>query len=830
MSFNLSDFDLPILDVLPEVLDSLNKNNTLIVNAPTGAGKSTLLPLALLNQPWLNNKVIYMIEPRRLAAKTIAIRMSEMLGEPIGQSIGYRIRFETKVSKHTKVEILTEGILTRMLQNDNALEKAAAIIFDEFHERSIHTDVALALARESQQILRPDLKLVVMSATLNLPELTRLLKAPVVQSKGRLYPVDIRYGTGNNVRHIPEICAQTIIQAVQENVEGDILVFLPGQAEIKRCQEMIQVQLTGFEIAPLYGLLSPSQQQRAILPNMSGKRKIVLATSIAETSLTIQGIKVVIDSGFVRSPKFDPNSGLTKLETLQVDKDSATQRTGRAGRLGPGVCYRTWTKATQNQLAEHRIPEILVADLADLVLDMAQWGIQDANEMTWLDVPPLGHLQQADSLLHQLEALEDGKLTAHGKAMHALPCHPRLAHMLLKANELGQLGLAADIAAVLEEKDPLQREAGVDICLRIERLRRFRKTGKLSGGWKRMAQISKSYCDLFNLSEDNAPFDVYDAGLLLVFAYPERIAHAKPGNNAQFLLANGKVGSIGHKDALAHEPWLAVANMNARDGLGRVFLAAPLNPQDLRPFLETRDVVKWERQTDSFVATEDLRIGSIVLQSKPILNPDPDLKMDAIYEAIRKDGKHLLDFNTSFLQLQNRMLSLKRWNPDKVFPDFSTAALLNKSKRWLAPYLTDVKNASDLKKLKLADILWDDLQWDVKQEIEKLAPEKLQVPSGSNIKLTYLETGESPVLAVRLQEVFGLRNTPTLNNGKVSVVMHLLSPGYKPVQVTSDLKSFWESTYFEVRKELKRRYPKHSWPDDPAKAEPVRGVKKNRGS
>lgn len=830
MSFNLSDFDLPILDVLPEVLDSLNKNNTLIVNAPTGAGKSTLLPLALLNQPWLNNKVIYMIEPRRLAAKTIAIRMSEMLGEPIGQSIGYRIRFETKVSKHTKVEILTEGILTRMLQNDNALEKAAAIIFDEFHERSIHTDVALALARESQQILRPDLKLVVMSATLNLPELTRLLKAPVVQSKGRLYPVDIRYGTGNNVRHIPEICAQTIIQAVQENVEGDILVFLPGQAEIKRCQEMIQSQLTGFEIAPLYGLLSPSQQQRAILPNINGKRKIVLATSIAETSLTIQGIKVVIDSGFVRSPKFDPNSGLTKLETLQVDKDSATQRTGRAGRLGPGVCYRTWTKATQNQLAEHRIPEILVADLADLVLDMAQWGIQDANEMTWLDVPPLGHLQQADSLLHQLEALEDGKLTAHGKAMHALPCHPRLAHMLLKANELGQLGLAADIAAVLEEKDPLQREAGVDICLRIERLRRFRKTGKLSGGWKRMAQISKSYCDLFNLSEDNAPFDVYDAGLLLVFAYPERIAHAKPGNNAQFLLANGKVGSIGHKDALAHEPWLAVANMNARDGLGRVFLAAPLNPQDLRPFLETRDVVKWERQTDSFVATEDLRIGSIVLQSKPILNPDPDLKMDAIYEAIRKDGKHLLDFNTSFLQLQNRMLSLKRWNPDKVFPDFSTAALLNKSKRWLAPYLTDVKNASDLKKLKLADILWDDLQWDVKQEIEKLAPEKLQVPSGSNIKLTYLETGESPVLAVRLQEVFGLRNTPTLNNGKVSVVMHLLSPGYKPVQVTSDLKSFWESTYFEVRKELKRRYPKHSWPDDPAKAEPVRGVKKNRGS
>ena len=826
MSFNLHSFNLPVAEVVPEILQKLSTNNTLIINAPTGAGKSTLLPLALLNENWLNRKKIYMLEPRRLAAKTIAYRMAEMLGEQIGESIGYRIRFESKTSSKTKIEVLTEGILTRMLQSDNALEDAAAVIFDEFHERSIHADVALALSREAQQILRPDLKIVVMSATLDLPQLSGLLNAPTVKSEGRLYPVDIKYGNGNDVRHIPEICAQTTIQAVKENTEGDTLVFLPGQAEIKRCEDILRSNLREFEITPLYGMLSSSQQQRAILPSKSGKRKVVLATTIAETSLTIQGITIVVDSGFVRVSKFDPNSGLFRLETIQVDKDSATQRTGRAGRLSPGTCYRIWTKATHAQLTEHRTPEILEADLADLVLDMAQWGVSDIRKLTWLNPPPTGHINQAKELLTQLEAIGKNKITEHGRKMHSLPCHPRLAHMLLKADELNQVALAADIAAVLEEKDPLQRDSGIDLCIRIEKLRRFRKTGKLSGVWKRIDQISNSYRRLFKTEADNSHFDPYDAGLILVFAYPERIAHSRPGNNAQFQLANGIIAMIGHKDDLAFEPWLAVANVNARDGVGKIFLAAPLNPTDLQPFLETKEVVKWDSRIDEFSASTDLRIGSIILQSKPLQNPDPELKIEAICDAIRKDGKHLLDLNAEFKQLQNRVKSLSIWNTKEDYPSMDTQALFETAETWLGPYLKDVKRIDDLKKLKLAELLFNALDWDFQQKLNAFAPVMLDVPSGSSVKLEYKENGDSPILAVRLQEVFGLENTPSINQGKNSVILHLLSPGFKPVQITKDLKSFWANTYFEVRKELKRRYPKHSWPENPLEAVPVRGVKK----
>ena len=827
MSFNLHSFNLPVAEVVPEILQKLETNNTLIINAPTGAGKSTLLPLTLLNENWLKGKKIYMLEPRRLAAKTIAYRMAEMLGESVGETIGYRIRFESKVSDKTKIEVLTEGILTRMLQTDNALENAAAVIFDEFHERSIHADVALALSREAQQILRPDLKILVMSATLNLPQLSGLLNAPTVKSEGRLYPVAIKYGNGNDMRHIPEICAQTAIQATKENTEGDTLVFLPGQAEIKRCEDILRTNLRGFEITPLYGALSSSQQQRAILPSKSGKRKVVLATTIAETSLTIQGITIVIDSGFVRVSKFDPNSGLSRLETVNVDQDSATQRTGRAGRLSPGTCYRIWTRATHAQLSDHRTPEILEADLADLVLDMAQWGVSDINKLTWLNPPPAGHVNQARELLTQLEALDKNKITEHGRKMHALPCHPRLAHMLLKAEVLNQVALAADIAAVLEEKDPLQRDAGVDLCLRLEKLRRYRKTGNLSGGWKRIEQIASSYRKLFQAKEDNSHFDPFDAGVILVFAFPERIAHSRPGNNAQFQMANGKIAMIGHKDDLAFEPWLAVANVNARDGMGKIFLAAPLNPTDLQPFLEKKEVVKWDARTDEFVASTDLRIGSIILQSKPLQNPDPDLKITAICDAIRKDGKHLLDVsNTTFTQLQNRVLSLSLWNPDEHYPDVKNETLFETSEKWLAPYLTNIRNITDLKKLELAKHLFNSFDWDLQQNINALAPEKIEAPSGSHIRLEYKENGDSPILAVRLQEVFGLQETPKLNEGKNSVILHLLSPGYKPVQVTKDLNSFWTNTYFKVRKELKRRYPKHSWPENPIEAIPVRGVKK----
>jgi ATP-dependent helicase HrpB len=410
--------------------------------------------------------------------------------------------------------------------------------------------------------------------------------------------------------------------------------------------------------------------------------------------------------------------------------------------------------------------------------------------------------------------------------MHSLPCHPRLAHMLLKADELNQVALAADIAAVLEEKDPLQRDSGIDLCIRIEKLRRFRKTGKLSGVWKRINQISNSYRRLFKTEEDNSHFDPYDAGLILVFAYPERIAHSRPGNNAQFQLANGKIAMIGHKDDLAFEPWLAVANVNARDGVGKIFLAAPLNPTDLQPFLETKEVVKWDSRIDEFSASTDLRIGSIILQSKPLQNPDPELKIEAICDAIRKDGKHLLDLNAEFKQLQNRVKSLSIWNTKEDYPSMDTQALFETAETWLGPYLKDVKRIDDLKKLKLAELLFNALDWDFQQKLNAFAPVMLDVPSGSSVKLEYKENGDSPILAVRLQEVFGLENTPSINQGKNSVILHLLSPGFKPVQITKDLKSFWANTYFEVRKELKRRYPKHSWPENPLEAVPVRGVKK----
>ena len=454
MVFNPFDIDLPITEVVVEVRSNLEENNTLIVNAPPSAGKSTLLPLALMNEKWLQGKKIVMLEPRRLAAKTIAMRMASLLGEELGKSIGHRIRFENSCGPNTKIEVVTEGILTRLIHQDNALENVGLVIFDEFHERSLHADVALALSRESQQVLRPDIRIMIMSATLDMPQLTALLKAPVVVSKGRQYPIDIRYGEDTDDYLLPELAARTITKAAKENPEGDLLVFMPGQGEIRKCEELLKRQLSEFAIHPLYGMLPQHKQYKAIVPDNNGKRKIVLATSIAETSLTIQGIKIVIDTGYGRKQRFDPRSGLSRLETVSIDKDSADQRAGRAGRLSPGVCYRMWTMATHSRLKEHRIPEIQEADLADLVLDMAQWGITNVEQLTWLTPPPKGAIAQAGETLHELGALKNGRITEHGKEIHKLPCHPRIAHMLIKAKEQHSQHLATDIAALLEGKRP----------------------------------------------------------------------------------------------------------------------------------------------------------------------------------------------------------------------------------------------------------------------------------------------------------------------------------------------------------------------------------------
>lgn len=828
MKFDPFKIDLPITEVIPEVREKLAKENTLIVNAPPGAGKSTLLPLALMDESWLDGKKILMLEPRRLAARTIAARMASLLDDDLGKTVGFRIRFENRTSANTQIEVLTEGILTRMLHSDNSLEGVGLVIFDEFHERSIHADIALALCREAQQVLRPDLRIMIMSATLDMPQLSSLLNAPVVISEGKQYPVEIIYTGLNDEMMIAEITARTVVKASKEK-EGDILVFLPGEGEIRKCEEILRKDLRGIAIHPLYGMLPQGKQFAAIMPDRNGTRKIVLATSIAETSLTIEGIKVVVDSGFGRTSKFDPKSGLSRLETVQISKDSADQRAGRAGRLSPGTCYRMWSQATHHRKADHRTPEILEADLADLLLDLAQWGIEDAHQLCWLTPPPKAALAQASETLHQLEALENNRITEHGKKLHALPCHPRIAHVLLMAKEEGQLSLACDIAAILEERDPLPKESGIDINLRIEALRRARKENRLGKKMAKIEKVAASYRKLFSIDAENGAVDPYETGLLLVFAYPERIAAARPGNNAQFQLSNGKYAMAGHKDDLAFEPWLAVAHLDAREGTGKIFLASPLNPKDLAPLVKEKEIITWDSRKGGIIANKELRIGNIVLQSKPLLSPNQEQITQAISEAIQKEGESLLSFDEECTLWQNRVLSLRTWRPDEEWPDVSTSELLKNNELWLAPYLDKIRKPDDLKKLNLAEILQNSLSWDQQKAFEKLAPQRIEVPSGSNIKIKYLSNGDAPILAVRLQEVFGLSETPAINNGKTALVLHLLSPGYKPVQVTSDLRSFWDNTYFEVRKELKRRYPKHAWPDDPWTEEAVRGVRKRDG-
>lgn len=820
LQIDLYSFNLPVAEIIPAVQKNLHNNSTLIVQAPPGAGKSTLLPLALLNEPWLQGQKILMLEPRRLATRSIANRMAHMLEQEIGNTIGYRIRFENRIGPHTKIEVVTEGILTRMLQSDNALEGYGLVIFDEFHERSIHADLAMALCREAQQVLRPDLRMLIMSATLDMPQLSSLLQAEVIQSEGKQYPVDIIYSGGQDERLLPETTARTIIDATKKH-EGDVLVFLPGEAEIRRTAELLKFDLRDFAIHPLYGMLPQNEQFAAIMPNRHGKRKIVLATSIAETSLTIEGVKIVVDTGLGRMLRFDPRSGLSRLETIQISKDSADQRAGRAGRLSAGVCYRMWTAATHNRLADHRTPEIMEADLADLTLDLAQWGITNPEQLSWLNTPPKAHLAQASFILHELGALENGKITAHGQQIHQLACHPRIAHMLLLAEEEHTIQLATDVAAVLEERDPLGRDAGIDINLRVEALRRARLNNTVGKGFARIEKVAESYRRMLQVDVGNTPVDPFETGLLIAHAYPERIACARPGNNAQFQLANGKYAMAGHKDDLAHEAWLAVAHMDTRDGLGKIFMASPLNPTDLRALVKEKEIITWDTRKGGLIASKDLRIGSIVLQSKPIPNPDASYLVQAICDAIRTEGESLLSFDDDMQQLQNRILSLRKWNRTEGWPDVSTPTLLVSAMEWLAPFLQNCKRADDLKKLNLAEALYAFLPYEKQQLLEELAPKKILVPSGSHLQIDYFAHGETPVLAVRLQEVFGLTDTPKINRQETALVMHLLSPGFKPVQVTSDLRSFWNNTYHEVKKELKRRYPKHSWPDDPWVAEPV---------
>ena len=823
--FDPSSFDLPVAEIIPTVKKSLSATPTLIIQAPPGAGKSTLLPLALLDETWLAGKKILLLEPRRLATKSIAQRMANMLGEELGQTVGYRIRFDTCISSSTRLEVITEGILTRMLHQDNAIEEVGMVIFDEFHERNLFSDVGLALCREVQQVLRDELRIVLMSATIDSEQLSKLLQAPVIQSKGRQYPVEVNYLQEVDEYSIGEDAARQIIPLTKQH-SGDFLVFLPGQGDIRKAEEVLRRALPSNLVVPLFGQLNFSEQQRAILPHPSGKRKIVLATDIAETSLTIEGVTVVVDTGFVKSNRFDARSGLSKLELHRISKDSADQRSGRAGRLAAGHSYRLWSKGTQAQLADFRIPELLDADLTSLVLDMLVWGKKDIRSMTWLNPPPVHALVSAEKVLEAIEGLDQGNLTSHGKELHQVPAHPRIAHMLLYAKKANLLPLATDIAAILEEKDPLASQSGVDLNLRIEGLRRFR--GQVNGAfaYKKIDKVAGQYRKLFSVIPENSPVDPWATGLLLAYAYPERIAAARPGNNAQFQLANGKIAQLGQKDDLAHESWLAVAHLDARDGMGKIWMAAPLNPKDLAPMLKTKEVLEWDRKKGGLQAHAEIRIGAIVLGNRPLPKVNPELVVQLLLETLKEEGRFLLDWSDAVLGLIARVQSLAIWHPEQNWPNWSVDSLCANASNWLEPYLMGITKNEELKKLNLSQFLYHSLSFEQQHDLEKKAPSSLQVPSGGEIQISYQEDGSAPRLEVRLQELFGMLETPKVNEGRNPILIELLSPGYKPVQLTQDLKSFWTSGYFEVKKELKQRYPKHSWPDDPIKAVAVRGVKK----
>lgn len=851
----------PVLEIIPELKRQFLSNKIVILQAPPGAGKSTVLPLQVLNESWLRQKKIIMLEPRRLAARSVAMRMAQLYEEEVGDTIGYRVRFESKVSSKTRIEVVTEGILTRMIQTDNALEETGLVIFDEFHERSLQADLALALCLQVQNLLRDDLRILIMSATLDGENISGILNnAPILTSLGRQYPIAHRYINPDKDLRLTQHVVRVIRKALLEQ-RGDVLVFLPGAGEIQHVQQLLEAEnISG--VVPLFGDLSFKKQMEAILPDPHGFRKIVLATSIAETSLTIEGITTVVDSGFARVPRFDPRSGLTRLETVRVTRDAADQRAGRAARLGPGVCYRLWPEAMHHTLQPSRQPEILEADLASLVLELANWGVTELNELTWITPPPPGAINQARELLHDLQALSENKITARGKEMLKLPTHPRIAHMLLggldskaqlnakhqaglapvspsvpstsgsrheAAMTDGLLSLATDIASLLEERDPLHKESGADLSLRMEALRKWRAGERANADrnvLERIERLAANWRRIFNLKVDNTIPPDSEVGRLIAEAYPERIAQQQAKQSERYKLANGRIVKLPNHDALTREPWLAVAHLDAGANEGKIFLAAPLNEADLYHRATETEVVKWDSTRGILVAQWERKVGNTVLSSKP-MQQIPETKRNAVLlEALREEGLKLIGWDDIHTEWQNRILSLRTWRKEEAWPDVTTENLLATADVWLTPYFNNISKRSELQKLDLINILTGLLPWDLQPKADKLAPVRMQVPSGSQIKLNYFSDGRAPVMEVRLQEMFGLLETPVINEGRTKILLHLLSPGYKPVQVTQDLKSFWQTTYHEVRKELRMRYPKHHWPEDPWTAEAVRGVKR----
>ncbi|CAD5107591.1 ATP-dependent helicase HrpB [Zestomonas carbonaria] len=830
---------LPIDAVLPELRGALVARDEVVLEAPPGAGKTTRVPLALLDEPWLAGQSILMLEPRRLAARAAAERLASELGEKVGETVGYRIRLDSKVGPRTRIEVVTEGILARRLQDDPALEGVGLVIFDEFHERSLDADLALALTLNGRELLRDTpLKVLLMSATLEGERLAALLgDAPVVRSEGRMFPVDTVWGAPFQPGEAIEPRAvQAVSQALAEQ-PGSLLVFLPGQAEIRRVEERLAEQLDGRAdvlLCPLHGELDLAAQRAAIEPAPAGKRKVVLATNIAETSLTIDGVRVVVDAGLARVPRFDPGSGMTRLATQRISRASATQRAGRAGRLEPGVCYRLWSQAQHEQLAAHDSAEILQADLAGLALQLARWGVKP-DDLLWLDPPPAAAHAQACDLLTRLGALDGrGVLTAHGQAMSLLPAHPRIAHLLLRGKALGLGELACEVAALLGERD-IQRGGGADLHNRIDLLH----AGRGSGSVQRVRQLARQFRGLLPRAVDEAVADPGHPrwlGALLAFAYPDRIARQRRAGGADYRLANGRAAQFAEADALMKHEWLVIADLGSRQGQReeRIYLAVDLDPalfdSVLAEQVTVRDELDWDEREGVLRAERQRRVGELVLSREPLPALDEEARSRALLGLVRRKGLELLPWTPYLRQWQARIALLRRLDLAEKgasdWPDVSDAALLASLEDWLLPWLGKVSRISHFAALDLAGILAGLLPWPLPQRLDELAPTHLAVPSGSRIAIDYAE--EPPVLAVRLQELFGLAETPRIAGGRQIVKLHLLSPARRPVQVTQDLASFWANTYAEVKKDLKGRYPKHYWPDDPLVAEPTSRAKPRR--
>lgn len=832
---------LPIDLVLPDLREALAKRNEVILEAPPGAGKTTRVPLALLNEPWLGDQKILMLEPRRLAARAAAERLASELGEKVGATVGYRIRLESKVGPHTQIEVVTEGILARRLQDDPALDGVGVVIFDEYHLRNLDSDLALALCLNGRELLRdePPLKLLLMSATLEGTRLSKLLNdGPVVASEGRMYPVSTVWGSPYQPGERIDARVTNICLAALNEQPGSILVFLPGQAEIRRVHDQLKEQLDGRSdilLCPLHGELDLSAQRAAIEPAPSGKRKVVLATNIAETSLTIEGVRVVVDAGLVRVPRFDPVSGMTRLDTQRVSRAAATQRAGRAGRLEPGICYRLWSETQHEQLAAFDTAEILQADLSGLALQLARWGVEPAD-LAWLDVPPAAAFAQAQDLLLRLGALDErGSITTHGQAMAKLPTHPRIAHLLLRGQALGLGNLACDIAALLGEKDII-RGAGADIHDRITAMSNEHGSRASRGGVQRARQLARQFRGYLR---DPASEQVADPehprwlGALLAFAYPDRVALQRRDGGGNYRLANGRAAQFGESDALMKEPWLVIADLGSRQGQReeRVYLAAALDPSlfdtVLSEQVSQRDELEWDEREGALKAERQRRVGELVLSRTALPGLDEEARAKALTGLVRRKGIELLPWTPEIRQWQARVALLRRLdleqNGESEWPDLADAVLLASLEEWLAPYLGKVNRLSHFANLDLQSILVGLLPWPLPKRLDELAPRSLEVPSGSRIGLDYSE--HPPVLAVRLQELFGLAETPRIAGGRQGVLLHLLSPARRPVQVTQDLASFWASTYIDVKKDLKGRYPKHWWPDDPMQAEPTARAK-----